>query len=68
MAKTALVMSLGSSELPQCISVVWKVRDVTPLQVSAKAALHHFLFGRLFFFFFLACEERFGKFSQAQVR
>lgn len=50
MARTTPVMSLGSSELPQCISVVWKVRDVTLLQVSAKAVLLCFLLAGCFFF------------------
>lgn len=51
MAKAALVMSLGLSDLLQCISVVWKVRDMTPLQVSAKAAFYRFPLAGSFFFF-----------------
>ncbi len=48
--QTTSVMSLESSELPQCISVVWKVRDVTLLQVSATVRLHCFVSLRLAFF------------------
>lgn len=53
MAKTTSVMSLESSELPQWISVVWKVRDVTPLQVSATVRLHCFVSHWPAFIFYL---------------
>lgn len=71
MARTTPVMSLGSSELPQSISVVWKVRDVTLLQVSAKAVLLCFLLSGCFFLAWKREVRMFSKkkkFTQAQLR
>lgn len=67
MAKTTSVMSLESSELPQCISVVWKVRDVTLLQVSATVRLHCFVSLRPAFFFFFSLGEEVRKLSEKSL-
>lgn len=65
MAKTTSVMSLESSELLQCISVVWKVRDMTPLQVSATVRLHCFVSLRpTFYFYFFHLGEEVRKLSE----